>query len=777
MKRHISKQFFWEFLLIIVMLMAMMADGAEPAMARTDPNPGGVQSDARYGAIPLFFIPNQGQLDERVAYAIQGKDKSVYFTPEGLTFVLTERVNASPAREKRFLREIEPGEPGQQAQRKRWVVKLDFVGARRDVRPESLEKAETLVSYFKGRPEEWKTGLQTSSKIIYRDLWPGIDLIYSGTVNRLKYDFIVHPGADPARIKLAYRGADHVGVTGEGRLEVATPLGVFQDEMPVAWQETDGKRAGVAVAYALEAAPKVRLASLSLSANDATAGPEINPRHQGHVYGFTVGRYDPSRTLVLDPAMLIYCGYIGGSDNDYGRGIAVDGTGNAYVTGNTHSTEATFPVTVGPDLTQNGGSDAFVAKVNAAGTALLYCGYIGGSGDDYAYGIAVDGAGNAYVTGTTSSTETTFPVNMGPDLTYNGGTKDGFVAKVNAAGTALLYCGYIGGSGDDTGYKIALDVKGNAYVAGYTNSTETTFPVKVGPDLTQNGDYDAFVAMVNTTGTALVYCGYIGGPYTDGAYGIAVDGVGNAYVTGYTFSTQATFPVKVGPDLTHNGGQDAFVAKVNTAGTALIYCGYIGGSGNERGYGIAVDGAGNAYVTGWTASSEATFPVKVGPDLTYNGGTADTFVAKVNAAGTALLYCGYIGGSGSDNGYEIAVDSAGNAYVTGYTNSTETTFPVKVGPDLTYNGGQDAFVAKVNAAGTALLYCGYIGGSGNDYGYGIAVDGAGDAFVTGSTISTEATFPVTVGPDLIQNGGSDAFVVKIQKENVGLPWQMLLLGK
>ena len=687
MKRHIRKQFFWMFFIIIFTAAAMMSHGAEPAMARTDPTPGRVQSDAGYGAIPLFFIPNHGQLDARVAYAIQGKDESVYFTREGLTFVLTERANASPAREKRSLREIEPGEPGQEAQRRRWAVKLDFVGSRRDVRPESLEKAETVVSYFKGRPEEWKTGLQTSSKIIYRDLWPGIDLIYYGTVNRLKYDFVVHAGADPAQIKLSYRGADRVEVTPEGRLEVATPLGVFQDEIPKAWQEKNGKQTDISVTFALEEVPNVRVASLSLSANDATALPGINPRHRGHVYGFTVGRYDPSRTLVLDPAMLIYCGYIGGSGNDYGRGIAVDGAGNAYVTGNTNSTEATFPVTVGPALTQNGGSDAFVAKVNAAGTALLYCGYIGGSGDDYAYGIAVDGAGNAYVTGNTTSTETTFPVTVGPDLTYNGGTNDGFVAKVNATGTALLYCGYIGGSGSDTAYKIAVDVKGNAYVAGYTNSTEADFPVKVGPDLTQNGDYDAFVAMVNTTGTALIYCGYIGGPMTDAAYGIAVDGSGNAYVTGYTFSTEATFPVKVGPDLTQNGGQDAFVAKVNAAGTALIYCGYIGGSGNERGYGIAVDGAGNAYVTGWTASSEATFPVKVGPDLTYNGGTADAFVAKVNAAGTALLYCGYIGGSGSDNGYEIAVDGAGNAYVAGYTNSTEATFPVKVGPDLTQNGG------------------------------------------------------------------------------------------
>jgi hypothetical protein len=755
---------------------AMMSQVTEPAMAGTDPTPGRVQRDAGYGAIPLFFIPNQGQLDRRVAYSIQGKDKSVYFTPEGLTFVLTERVNASPAREKRSLREIEPGEAGPMSRRKRWVVKLDFVGSRRDVRPESLEQAETVVSYFKGRPQEWKAGLRTSSKIIYRDLWPGIDLVYYGTVNRLKYDFVVHRGADPARIKLSYRGANRVEVTPEGRLEVTTPVGVFQDEIPTAWQETDGRKADVSVAYALEAVPTVQVASLSLSANDTMAGPGIDPRHRSHVYGFTVGAYDPSRTLVLDPAMLIYCGYIGGSGFDSGTAIAVDSAGNAYVTGFTESTEATFPVAVGPDRTYNGGrSDAFVAKINAAGTALLYCGYIGGSGMDVGLGIAVDAERNAYVTGFTESDETTFPVTVGPDLTYNGGTYDGFVAKVNAAGTALVYCGYIGGSSADHSYGIALDVKGNAYVTGYTNSPSSTFPVTVGPDLTHNGDYDAFVAKVNSAGTAMVYCGYIGGPYTDAGYGIAVDSEGSAYVTGYTFSTQATFPVTVGPDLTHNGLADVFVAKVNTKGTALVYCGYIGGSGNERGLGIAVDGAGNAYVTGWTASTEATFPVAVGPDLTYNGGTSDAFVAKVNAAGTALVYCGYIGGSNTDDGSRIAVDGAGNAYVAGYTYSTEATFPVKVGPDLNYNGDYDAFVAKVNAAGTALVYCGYIGGADADYGNGIAVDSKGNAYVTGYTYSTETTFPVTAGPDLTHNGLSDAFVAKIHA-NLGLPWLMLLFA-
>ncbi len=264
-------------------------------------------------------------------------------------------------------------------------------------------------------------------------------------------------------------------------------------------------------------------------------------------------------------------------------------------------------------------------------------------------------------------------------------------------------------------------------------------------------------------GTALVYCGYIGGSSDDSSWGIAVDGSGNAYVTGYTGSTEATFPEAAGPDLTYNGNYDAFVAKVNAAGTAIVYCGYIGGSGVESGNGIAVDGSGNAYVSGSTNSTEATFPVTVGPDLTYNGvsNDLDAFVAEVNASGTALVYCGYIGGSGDDYGSGIAVDGSGNAYVTGSTTSTEATFPVTVGPDLSQNDYDDAFVAKVKAAGTALVYCGYIGGSEVEFGNGIAVDRSGNAFVTGNTASTEATFPASVGPDLTQNAGSDAFVTKI----------------
>jgi hypothetical protein len=705
--------------------------------------------------MPLYFIPNHGQVDSRVAYYLQGKDKTIYFTSEGLTYVLSGRTEGEIAEKtasgkERLLKNPADRELRSGRDQSRFAVKLDFVGANADVRPSGEEKTGAVISYFKGKPEEWKAGLPTYSRIVYKNLWPGIDVAYYGTVDKMKYEFVVHPGSDPSLIRLAYRGASAVEVNGEGRLEVRTPGGGFADDRPVGYQEINGDRVDVALRYLLEEPSATKLGS----SGAAAAG-------KSYVYGFEVGTYDRTKPLVLDPAVLVYCGYIGGSGDDMGLGIAVDGSGNAYVTGYTTSAQATFPSVGGPDLTFNGNMDVFVAKVNASGTALVYCGYIGGSGDEKGNCIAVDGSGNAYITGDTSSNQATFPVAGGPDLTYNGSV-DAFVAKVNASGTALVYCGYIGGSGDDSGVGIAVDGSGNAYVAGYTGSTQATFPVIGGPDLTFNGGADAFVAKVNASGTALVYCGYIGGSGDDYGYGIAVDGSGIAYVTGETNSNQATFPVVGGPDLTYNGGDDAFVAKVNASGAALVYCGYIGGSGIDIcGGPIAVDGSGNAYVAGYTTSTQTTFPVIGGPDLTYNG-SVDAFVAKVNASGTALVYCGYIGGSGDDSGVGIAVDGSGNAYVAGYTGSTQATFPVIGGPDLTYNGGSyDAFVAKVNASGAALVYCGYIGGSDYDEGYGIAVDGSGNAYVTGTTRFTQATFPVVGGPDLTYNGGDDAFVAKV----------------
>ena len=677
------------FLLVLVVPLWC---AVQPVSAVTGPSAVSVHRAADYGTMPLLFIPNQGQFDSRVAYAVQGRDTQIFFSTGGVTFVLSEQPAAS-GHKARSLRQVGTPEPAAQPPRQRWALKVDFVDANPVAKPETLEQAETLISYFKGRPEEWRTGLQASRKIIYRDLWPGIDLVYSGTVDNLKYDFIVHPGADPDRIRLAWRGADSVQVTEDGQLAVTTPLGTLRDKMPVAWQEGEERQEKVSVAYDLRGPAGVQVAALTTDRTLAAA----QPREQVQVIGFTVGDYDRTRTLVLDPEMLVYCGFIGGSENDEGRGVAVDSSGNAYVTGITNSTVATFPDTGGPDLSYNGGSsDAFVAKVKADGTGLIYCGFIGGSGDDEGRGVAVDSSGNAYVTGVTNSTEATFPDTIGPSLSFNGGSSDAFVAKVKADGKDLSYCGFIGGGDADYGMGIAVDGSGSTYVVGYTSSSDGLFPKTVGPYLIHNGGSDAFVAKVKADGKGLTYCGFIGGEGDyDYGFGIALDSGGNAYVTGRTDSTETTkFPVTVGPYLIHNGGSDAFVAKVKADGNGLTYCGFIGGTGNDYGFGIAVDNGGNAYITGRTDSTETTkFPVTVGPDLSQNGGI-DAFVAKVQTDGKSLIYSGFIGGTVGEDGQGIAVDSNGNAYVTGGTGSTQS-FPVTVGPDLIANGKVDAFITKI----------------------------------------------------------------------------------
>ena len=705
--------------------------------------------------MPLQFIENGGQVDPSVAYYVQGRDTSLYFSNRGVRFAMTEKTappSLSHDGQTSPLKLVSPlTSSSSVVTRRAWALNLDFIGADRRVKPRAEDATPTVINYFKGNHEhdQWRTGLTTYRKLIYENLWRGIDLIYCGDNDSLKYTFVVKPGADPNQIRLAYRGATAVKVNEGGQLEVTTPVRSFQDEKPYSYQETSAGRSEVVTSYKLES---------RVTAN-------------GQTYGFQVGAYNRTKPLLIDPAIIVYAGYLGGDHEERALGIAVDNAGNAYITGESTSTALSFPATTGSFLTTGGGQDAFVAKLNAAGTAFIYCAYLGGAGNDAGFGIAADSSGNAYVVGATSSPEASFPIKVGPDLTYNGGSFDAFVAKIDPTGTSLVYCGYIGGAGAEGGAGIAVDSGGNAYVTGATSSTEGSFPVSVGPDLTFNGGFfvgDAFVAKVNATGTALPYCGFIGGAGEDVATSIAVDADGNAYLTGGTNSTEASFPVKAGPDLTYNGGlRDGWVAKVSAGGSSLAYCGYIGGNGADLSYDIAVDSAGCIYVTGETSSTEASFPVKVGPDLTYNGGSFDAFVVKLNATGTDFIYSGYLGGSGRDWATGIAIDALGAAYITGASHSSESSFPVGGGPDLTFNGGAfygDGFVAKVTATGTALAYCSYIGGASDEVGYGIALDSHDSVYVVGETSSTQASFPIASGPDLTYNGGvRDGFVVKLSE--------------
>jgi hypothetical protein len=450
---------------------------------------------------------------------------------------------------------------------------------------------------------------------------------------------------------------------------------------------------------------------------------------------------------------LVYSTYLGGGTTDYGYGIAIDSSGNAYITGVTGSTD--FPTTPGAFDTSlnNLNGVVFVTKLNASGTALVYSTYLGGGDGDASSGIAIDGSGNAYITGKTISTD--FPTTPGAMNISSNGYWDVFVTKLNASGTALVYSTYLGSSGYDVGYGIAIDSSGNAYITGGTDSSN--FPTTPGAfDTSSNGG--AFVSKLNASGTALVYSTYLG---SADVFGIAIDSSGNAYITGVTGSSD--FPTTPSAfDTSFNGGTyDVFVSKLNPSGTALVYSTYLGGGSSDVGSDIAIDGSGNAYITGATNSSD--FPTTPSAfDTSFNYGYNDVFVSKLNASGTALVYSTYLGGGSDDGSGDIAIDSSGNAYITGGTNSTD--FPTTPGAfDTSLNNLNGVvFVTKLNASGTALVYSTYLGGGDGDASSGIAIDGSGNAYITGDTISTD--FPTTPSAfDTSFNGGTyDVFVTKLR---------------
>jgi hypothetical protein len=471
-------------------------------------------------------------------------------------------------------------------------------------------------------------------------------------------------------------------------------------------------------------------------------------------WGIEVGSYDPTQPLVIDP--LVYSTYIGGSEWDVGYAIAVNASGNAYVTGETFSPNYDW-MPGAFQMTLAGWMDAFVTKLNAAGTALVYSTYLGGSDADGGYAIAVDGSGNAYVTGWTSSSD--YPTVSAYQSGIEGWV-DVFVTKLNATGDQLLYSTYLGGSFEEYGYGIAVDGSGNAYVTGYTYSFD--YDVTVGAyQTTHGGLWDVFVTKLNATGNLLLYSTYLGGSGTEVGRGIAVDGSGNAYVTGYTYSSN--YPVTVGAayQTTHGGGADVFVTKLNAIGDQLLYSTYIGGVSDDAGYGIALDGSGHAYVTGYTSSlNYPTTPGAFQPRKSTNSLFEwDVFVTKLNATGTDLVYSTFLGGDGNDVGYGIALDGSGHAYVTGHTWSSN--YPVTPGAlQPTNGGGMDVFVTKLNKTGTALVYSTYIGDWSEDNGRAIAVDGSGHAYVTGYTWSSN--YPTTAGAFQQNNDGwADAFVTKV----------------
>jgi len=679
-----------------------------------------------YGRLPLAFVPNTGRLDPRVRYTAQQGGLSVFFTRSEAALAL--------ARGKREA-----------------TLALRFLGAG----PAAIEGRRLgagRVNYLLGNDaRKWRTGLPTYGQVVYREMWPGVDMVFKGAAGRLKYEFVLRPGAKVANIRLAYHGATALSLDKAGNLVVPTPLGVLRDERPRSYQEIGGRRVPVASRF-------------SLGGNHANA------------YGFAVGAYDLGQPLVIDPG-LVYSTFLGGSSSDQGLGIAVDATGNAYVTGTTSS--ANFPTPVGFDTSFNSGQDVFVTKLNASGTALVYSTFIGGSSNDQGFAIAVDSLGSAYVTGSTGSTN--FPLQSGlmgfPPYQpfYGGGSTDAFVTKLSPSGTTLAFSTYAGGIGADQGFGINVHSSTDVYVTGDTTSSNFPFTPNA-LQKTRSGNSDAFFLRLDRFAAGAGYSSYLGGSADDSARAISIDAARNVYLTGGT--TSADFPTTAGSfDTSYGGGEDAFVTKLTFVGSGLggdTYAigpsTFLGGSGLDRGLGIGLDALGNTYATGITNSSGASpFPATTGAlATTFQGGAFDAFATKLNPTGSALVYSTYLGGSGDDRGAGIAVDAAGSASLAGRTNSVN--FPTTPGAfDTTWNLGDDAFVTKLGSTGS-LLYSTFLGGSSgangnNDRGQAIAVDATG-AYVTG--LANSSDFPTTAGAyDTTHNGNTDAFVTKL--DLIGAP--------
>jgi Cep192 domain 4/Beta-propeller repeat/HYDIN/CFA65/VesB-like, Ig-like domain len=695
-----------------------------------------------YGRLPLGFEANRGQTDGHVKFISRGSAYTLFLGSN-------ESVFASRA--------------GDESS----ALRVKLIGANPSSTISGIEELPGKSNYFIGNDRsKWLTNVPTYSRVKYRNAYPGVDLVYYGNQQQLEYDFLVAPGVDPHVITLALTQEQHSAssskqsgkpphIDANGDLQIGSGPEELRFHKPVVYQESSDSESD----------------HRDLAGN--TAKHFVDGRwvlKSATQVGFEVGAYDASKAIVIDP-VVSYSGYLGGSDIDVGNGVVVDSAGNAYIAGRAQSIN--FPTTTATYQSKNAGSsDAFVTKLNPSGSALIYSTYIGGESSDIGFGVALDPTtGNAYVTGATTSAN--FPVTPGAYQTTCGGGCNGaggsavFVTELNSTGSALIYSTYIGGSGTDTAiaFGIALDPAGEAYVTGRTSSA--TFPTTSGAiQTTFGGVQDAFVSKVNATGSALVYSTYLGGSALDLAIGIKVDSLGNAYVAGNTSSSN--FPVTTGAYQTTCASScssaDAFVTKLSPDGSKLIYSTFLGGTSSDDATAVAIDSAGNAYAAGFTCSTN--FPITPGAAQSVYGGVkacsnlgGDAFVTKLNAAGSALLYSTYIGGNGNDAAFAVGVDSKGNAWVSGSTNSTN--FPATPGAfQIGLLGPGDVFVTEVNAAGSAFAYSTYLGGTGTEVSYGLTVDSADNPYIVGKTASTD--FPISVNPFQAINGGggSDAFITK-----------------
>jgi len=674
---------------------------AEPSTTPSMPSKEAVF--AKLATLERGWVKNEGQWDERALFSAPGYFGTTWIAKDGQLVHVAVKGKES------------------------WVISERWVGGKVEaITPE--EELPTKVSYFIGNdPSKHRSNLPTYRYVSLGEVWSGIEVKLKATQKTVEKLFYVQPGADPSKIVVEVGGAKGLKLSKDGEIIIKTGLGDLKLSKPVAWQEKDGKKLPVEVSYKLIGKNR---------------------------YSFVVAKADPSLPIVIDP--LLASTFIGGSGDDEGNfggnPIAIDGSGNVYVVGRTTSSD--YPTTTGAyDTSHNGSGDVFVSKLSSDLSQLLASTFIGGTGDDFGYSIALDSLGNVYVTGFTRSSD--YPTTSGAyDTSYNGGA-DVFVSKLSNDLRTLLASTFIGGSGDDEGNSIAIDGSGNVYVTGFTRSSN--YPTTSGAyDTSYNGGADVFVSKLSSDLSQLLASTFIGGSANDFGNSIAIDGSGNVYVAGRT--TSSNYPTTTGAyDTSHNGSGDVFVSKLSSDLSQLLASTFIGGTGDERGNSIVLDSAGNVYVTGNTRSSN--YPTTTGAyDTTYNGNN-DVFVSKLSNDLSTLHASTFIGGTGDDFGNAIAIDSAGNVYVTGSTRSSD--YPTTTGAyDTSYNGGADVFVSKLSSDLSTLHASTFIGGTADERGNAIAIDSAGNVYVTGNTRSSD--YPTTTGAyDTTYNGNNDVFVSKL----------------
>jgi hypothetical protein len=697
----------------------------------------------------MSFEGNQGQTDPSVKFLARGDGYTLFLTSTEAVF----RLKREDLHEQQ--RHPEP----LQSSAIDAVVRMKLVSANSEAQISGFDMQPGKNNYFVGNdPRRWRRNVPSFSQVRYQDAYPGIDLVYYGNQQQLEYDFVVAPGADPGTITLDV-GFDHK----TGRRHNAAPLRIARDgdlvisgedgelsfHRPVVYQE-DGSP------HHLGGTPHLISESNALQGHWILKGPTLA--------GFEVLAYDRSKPLIIDPA-LAYSTYLGGHGADVGQAVAVDSSGDAYVTGNTRSVN--FPTVNPVQGVQAGQGDAFVAKLDPTGSTLLYSTYLGGSAFDSGFGVAVDSSGNAYVSGDTASSD--FPVTAGAfQTTWAGGSSDVFLTKLDPTGSKLVYSTFLGGTGTDRLVEgVAVDGLGEAFVTGWT--TSANFPTTAGAfQTTFTGTEDGFVTKFNSSGSGLVYSTLLAGSAQSIVNGIVLDSLNDAFVIGQTMASD--FPTTAGvvqPKLA--GRTDAFVTELNPAGSALLYSTFLGGRSSENGYGISLDSSGNIYVSGLTCSTN--FPTTAGAFQTVYKGTCaldgtggNAFAAKLNPTFSSLLYSTYIGGTGTDVSYSVAVDHAGIAHMVGRT--TSPNFPTTAGAfQTTYGGVSDIFLIHLNATGTGLIYSTFLGGNSSEAAYVLALDPWENDIFAGRTHSTNfPTTPAAYDPTCrrctLQTSASHVFVSK-----------------